>query len=259
MNRSIRVHLAPALIDPQDLAGRTVLVIDLLRATTTISYALAAGAKEVVPYVKVEEVRRAAEEARQCGEAVICGGERGGCRIEGFNLGNSPREYTPEVVAGRRVLFTTTNGTRALDHARRSDRILVACLANLSAIEKVVIDAAAIDILCAGGAGSVIREDVVAAGAFVARLARAGSTVLNDSALVALDSWRAASRGLAFENPQLTSTLAASLAEGEHGRHVISLGYEDDLALCAAVDSLDVAGEFDPRGRSVTALRGRVR
>jgi 2-phosphosulfolactate phosphatase len=259
MNRSIRVHLAPALVDPADLRGRTVLVIDLLRATTTISYALAAGAKEVVPYVDVEEVRRAADEARRRGESVLCGGERGGRRIDGFDLGNSPREYTPEIVAGRRVLFTTTNGTRALDHARHAELILVACFANLSAIEVVVKNAAAIDILCAGGAGSVIREDVVAAGAFVARLARACSATINDSALVARDAWLAGSRGLDFDSPELTPTLAASLAHGEHGRHLIALGYEEDLALCATVDSLEVAGVFDPRVRSVTALRGSVK
>lgn len=255
MERTIRVHPVPDLVAPDDLAGRTVLVIDLLRASTTICYALAGGARELAPYVDVDEVRRAAEEARRRGEAVICGGERGGTRIDGFDLGNSPREYTPQAVAGKRVLFTTSNGTKALHHCRLAERVYVACLANLTATERVVADATAVDILCAGSHGRIAREDVIAAGAYAARLSRDAESGLNDSALLALDAWRAANGGLALDRPELTPAVAASLAEGEHGRHLISLGFQEDLSVCAAVDALDLAAVFDSSSGSISALR----
>ena len=247
MPQVIRVHLAPALVTPDELAGRTVLMIDLLRASTTICYALAAGSSSVMPFVDVEDVRRAAEEARGRGEPIVCGGERGGERIEGFDLGNSPREYVPDLVAGKRVLFTTSNGTRALHHAQLAERVLVACLANLWATIDLLNEAEGVDILCAGSGGAVTREDVIAAGAYVERLTETSAASLDDSALVALDAWLAATAGIDRRTPEATERLARSLAEGRHGRHLISLGYAEDLSLCAAVDSVDVAAEFNVR------------
>lgn len=255
MTRSVRVHLAPALVAPSDLSHRTVLVIDLLRASTTICHALAAGAKDVAPFVDVEEVRRAASEARQRGETVICGGERGGRRIDGFDLGNSPREYTPDVVSGRRVLFTTSNGTRALHQARLGRQILVACLANLSATLTLLKDVVDVDILCAGSNGSVTREDVIAAGAYVAELARVDTLQADDAALVAVDAFQAATRGLELGEPETADYLAESLAAGEHGRHLITLGYEPDLRVCAAVDSIGVVAQFEPHSGLVVQHR----
>jgi 2-phosphosulfolactate phosphatase len=251
MNRTIRVHLLPALVSPDELAGRTVLVIDLLRASTTICHALANGAEEVVPFVEVDEARRAAAEAAGRGESVVCGGERGGVRIEGFDLGNSPREYLPAAVGGQRVLFTTSNGTRALHHAHVARRTLVACLANLSATLGVLQDTSDVEILCAGSEGSITREDVIAAGAYVVELTRKAAVQVNDSALVARDAWLIAAGGLDVHQTGTVKTVAQSLAEGEHGRRLISLGYADDLPLCAAIDSVGLAAEFDPRHGSI--------
>lgn len=252
MSRSVCVHLAPALVTPDALAGRTVLMIDLLRASTTICYALAAGAKDVTPFLEVDDVRRAAEKGRARGEHVVCGGERGGRPIEGFDLGNSPREYTRDTVAGKRVLFTTSNGTRALHQARFAKHTLVACLANLSATLGVLDEDAAVDILCAGSGGSVTREDVIAAGAYVAGVARADAADLDDAALVALDAWRAAGGGRDVAQSETARALAGSLAAGRHGRHLISLGYEEDLQLCATVDALDLAAEFNADSGLIT-------
>src|SRR5437773_10831626 len=91
------VYLVPDLVESAALAGKTAVVIDVLRATTTIVHALAAGAKEVVPCLEVEDARRIAKEV---GESAVLGGERGGLPIPGFDLGNSPAEYTRERVAG---------------------------------------------------------------------------------------------------------------------------------------------------------------
>src|SRR6185436_10147310 len=114
--------LLPALAEPGDLAGRTVVVIDVLRATTTIITALAAGATQVVPCQEIEEARRL---AGQFSPPAITGGERGGRQIPGFDLGNSPRAYTRKRVGGRPVVFTTTNGTRAMLRCREAGRVLI--------------------------------------------------------------------------------------------------------------------------------------
>ena len=129
--QELRVHNLPELVDEADLAGSTVVVVDLLRASTTICQALASGAVEVVPFLTIEKTLAAAAKNRP---SVVLGGERGGRRINGFDLGNSPAEYTPAAVGGRRVLLTTTNGTRALHHARLADRIVVGAMVNRSAV-----------------------------------------------------------------------------------------------------------------------------
>src|SRR5262249_5944787 len=126
------VHLLPSLTTPADLAGGLAVVIDVLRASTTICHALAAGAKEVIPCLEVEEARERANRYVP-GDAVL-GGERGGLRIEGFDLGNSPREYTPTTVGGRTVLFTTTNGTRAMRQCTEAARVVIGAFVNLSPV-----------------------------------------------------------------------------------------------------------------------------
>src|SRR4051812_24899969 len=126
--RRLRAHFLPALVEPEDLAGSTCVVIDVLRATTTIVWALAAGAREVIPCLEVEDARRAiAEYPPGTG---VCGGERSGLPIEGFELGNSPAEYTAARVAGKAVIFTTTNGARALFHCHHAQRVLIGAFAN---------------------------------------------------------------------------------------------------------------------------------
>src|SRR5687768_6552706 len=137
MPRAINVHLLPALVEPHELAGKTVVVIDVLRATTTIIHALAAGAKEVVPLLEVDEALALA--TKLPGQAVL-GGERGGKRIAGSNLGNSPLEYTPATVGGKTPVFTTTNGTRAMLRCAQARRILIAGFVNFSAICRELVE-----------------------------------------------------------------------------------------------------------------------
>ncbi len=108
--RVLNVFDLPQNIDPLALAGSVVVVIDLLRASTTICQALASGAREVVPFLEVDETLAAAAKCER--SDIVLGGERSGGKIKGFDLGNSPAEYTCETVGGRRVLITTTNGTR---------------------------------------------------------------------------------------------------------------------------------------------------
>ena len=164
----IRAYFLPQLVAPGELAGGVSVVIDVLRATTTITAALAAGAREVIPCLEVDDALRAAANL-PAGRAVL-GGERGGLKIEGFDLGNSPSDYTPATVGAKSLVFTTTNGTRAMLHAREADEIWLAALVNLSAVVGCCAEQKRIDLLCAGTGGKITREDVLLAGAIVARL-----------------------------------------------------------------------------------------
>jgi 2-phosphosulfolactate phosphatase len=238
----LRVHNLPTQIAPDALAGSTVVVIDLLRATSSICQALAAGATEVVPFLEVEDAIAAWAKSHR--EKVVLGGERHGQRIDGFDLGNSPSEYTPASVGGRRVFITTTNGTRALDHARQASRVLLGSFLNLSAVVASLQGAARIDILCAGTDGAESREDILAAGAIVEMLTANVSSdwQLDEGATEALAQWRSRGDDLAFD---LRSTPG--------GRNLLEIGMDDDLVDCARIDTLAVVPELNVSTWQITA------
>ena len=129
--KSIDVYPLPSLFEPPELRGTCAVVVDVLRATTTVLCALASGAERVVPLLDVDEAIRRRTEYPE--GSVVLGGERDGKRIDGFDLGNSPGSFTPEVVAGKTVLFTTTNGTAAMNAARLAEPIFLACFLNAAA------------------------------------------------------------------------------------------------------------------------------
>ena len=231
--QELRVHNLPSQIAEAELSGRTVVVIDLLRASSTICQALAAGATEVVPFLEVEDAVAAAADDRA---KVILGGERGGLRIDRFDLGNSPSEYTQDTVGGKRVFLTTTNGTRALHHARLARRVLVGSLLNLSALVESLREEPRVDIICAGTQGVESREDILAAGAIVEQLVARdrGAWQLDEAATVALAEWRCRGEDLAVE---LRSTPG--------GANLLSIGMDRDLVDCARVDALRIVPELD--------------
>jgi 2-phosphosulfolactate phosphatase len=239
MTQLVNVHLIPSSCDERDFSDRTAVVIDVLRASTTIVTALAAGAVEVIPRATIEDARHAAQQTRG---SVLLGGERDGLPIEGFDLGNSPGEYTADRVAGRRIVFTTTNGTAAMLKCRSAQQTFIGAFVNLSALADRVRGMDEIEILCAGTRGRVSREDVLLAGAIVDRLInRHGPTVrLNDEAALARDAWR----GVASTDPH-NSRLASALAESRGGRRVAQIGMQNDLALAAAVDGSRIVPELD--------------
>jgi len=235
--RELRVHLLPELVEPAELAGRTVVVIDVLRATTTICHALAAGATAVVPCLEIDEARA---RARALGDVARLGGERRGVRIEGFDFGNSPTEYTRAAVAGRTVVFTTTNGTKAMLRAGEAAEILIGAFVNLSAVAAAVARADYVDLLCAGTFDRITAEDALFAGAVVERLLADGKDLgngLNDQARLTCDAWRAT---VASGKP-----LAAVLRECQGGRNLIAEGFDADIDTAARLDVFDRVPRFD--------------
>lgn len=245
------VHFLPQFVAEHELAGSAVVVVDLLRASTTICQALASGAREIVPFV---EVGLAAQAVADYGrDEVLLGGERGGARIEGFDLGNSPVEYTPEVVFNRTILFTTTNGTRALDHARRADQVVIGAMVNLSAVVAFLEPIPRVDILCAGTGGHVSGEDILAAGAIVHHLLACGEVQREPSeeAKQARVAWEELLKAARSAGRSPSSQLAIELRETPGGRNLIAIGQGDDLAECAQIDRFDIAPRFDPVGQRI--------
>lgn len=243
------VHLLPRLYSPEAFSGCVAVVIDALRASATIAWALAAGATRVHPVLTVSEARALMADPRMRG--AVTGGERGGVRIEGFDLGNSPLEYTRERVGGRAVIFTTTNGTAALLHSARASRVVVASFCNMSAVcAAVADDPRPVHVVCAGTRDEVSLDDCLPAGAMVERLVGAGRHLIaDDSALLCLHAWREASaRG--------PGGVAQAMKSSRGGRGLVKLGFESDVEACSRIDALSVVPVYDPERGTITAWAG---
>ena len=253
--KKLQAHYLPQFVSEADLAGDTVVVIDLLRASTTICHALANGAREVTAFLEVGEVVRAAEDEADRSELLL-GGERGGEIIPGFDLGNSPAEYTPDEVFGRRVFFTTTNGTMALGHARLAKRVQVGAIVNLSAVAETLQGEESVHLLCAGTNGHVSRDDRLAAGAIAHAITSNSSPpdTMNDSAQAVLGEWQELLNTARALGRSPSEQLAFELRDTPGGKNLIRIGMQDDLPRCSEIDKLTVVPEFDPSSRRITAL-----
>jgi 2-phosphosulfolactate phosphatase len=240
----------PKYAPPEALADATVIVVDLLRASTTICTALAAGAECVMPFATIDETIDAALHFGR--EHVLLGGERQGKLIPGFDLGNSPAEYMPERVGGRRILFTTTNGARALDHARDARRVLVGAAVNRAAVARAVQAEERILILCAGTDGVVAREDMLTGGAIFERAMTVNITwSFNQAAGAALDDWYALSGDARSAQQPLADYFASALPGTDGGRNLINIGQDADLARCAQLDVLDIVPQLDAAANEI--------
>ena len=243
----IDVVYAPTAVTPSDVAGRTVVVIDVLRATTTIAVALSNGAKAVLPAASTEEALRIAQNLER--DAVILAGERKSVRIEGFALGNSPAEFGPETVSGKTIVMTTSNGTQALIAAQGAREIIAGAAVNFSVV--VERARAALEqhgdlvILCAGGDKQFALEDAFAAGRLTKVLLPDGGlrrVTVNDGALAALELAR-----------HYGERWLRALRASGHGRELVELGFRRDLEVCAAQDTHPVLPLY--ADRRITAHR----
>ena len=234
----VSVVFDPEMLAFSDLSLKTAVVIDVLRATTSMLAALAAGAERVIPVGEVDDARAVA--ATWPGGTVVLGGERGGRPIDGFDVGNTPQEFTPEIVAGKTVVMTTTNGTRAILMADGAPRRAIAALTNVAATAAWLsgADRGDVVLVTSGTERRVSWEDTLCAGALVRRLVDTspdGTWHLADSALIALEVWQAGQ-----------ADLGVALRRGRGGRNVKRLGIEIAFEACAALDSVSlVAGIHD--------------
>lgn len=233
-----KVVFLPQWMKPADVAGRTVVVTDVLRASTTMVAALEAGASRIRP---TPDIPTALEWKDRLGPSAVLGGERGGVIIPGFHAGNSPREFTAGSIGGRELVLCTTNGTVALESCREARRVLIGALVNVGAVADRVREDAAGTVLCAGTDGHFTSEDLLFAGALLdALMVRGVALELDDRASVALAWWRSARRRV-----DGGERLATVLGEGRGGRNLLKLGYDADIEFCADVDRLRVVPELD--------------
>ncbi len=251
MPATIHVHSLPKLTAPGSLVGSQAVIVDLLRASTTICAALHAGAACVRPVLEPQDAiaLRAKLAPREC----VLGGERKGMLIAGFDLGNSPRAYTPERVRGRDVVFTTTNGTRAIYAAAREGaaRVLIGCFANLSSLVRALaFDGRDIHVLCAGTNGDMSMEDVLCAGAIVSRVLAAGSGAFVHAAD---DQSRIAQHVMEAAEASPTGVLDVMIAS-RGGRNLIDIGLQTDVEDCARNDWLPLVPGFDPATSTITRV-----
>ena len=212
------------------------VVIDVLRATTTIAWSLQNGAEAIQAFADLAELEAAA--AAWPAEKRLRAGERGGKRVEGYDLGNSPLAVTPELVCGKRIFMSTTNGTRSLEAVKPVPLLVTACLPNRTAVARRLVESGVqrVWVVGSGWEGDYSLEDSLAAGAVISAAMElavsphVGVSTGNDEALAALALWQ-----------QWRHDTETCLRAASHGQRLIGIGNHDaDFACCAALDSLTI-------------------
>jgi len=230
----IDIQLLPIKFDPLSISAHTVAVIDVLRATSVIIHALSQGATEIIPVATIEEALSRITQFPE-GTALL-GGERESRKIEGFDLGNSPREYIGERIKGKRLILTTTNGTKAFHRVSSGREILATSFFNIGAIARHCLDMRTnLLIFPSGDEGRFSLEDVVCGGMLIDRMLEKGKgpfslTDASQSALILYERFK--------EN------LVKALRLSTHGQDLIERGFEEDLSYCAQVDITNVVPIF---------------
>lgn len=224
----IEVFFSPAGIDELGMRGRNVIIIDVLRATTTICTALSNGAREVIPTADIENATKISSNLSS--DSRLLGGERQGKKIDGFDLGNSPVEYTPEKVKNRSIIFTTTNGAGAIHKCRYASTALVASFVNVSAIVETIVEIGGTwTILCSGRQGAFSVEDATCAGMIISKVKEITDVDTEDAGLTTL---------ILYKNYK--KSILGMLKKSQHGQYLMSIGFEEDLKVCSSVDSVPV-------------------
>ena len=188
--KRLRVLMTRQEIEPEKLPDATVVVVDVFLATTTLLTILENGARSVYPVASLEEAEELGSTFDR--KRLLRGGEQDAERIEGYDLGPYPEEYTPEVVTGKDVVFVTTNGTRAIDDAASAKKLLLGCLRNAPAVARRLEASRteSVYVVCAGSAGRFTVEDFLGASTILSHLNKDGyldDWRLNDAAWLALD------------------------------------------------------------------------
>jgi len=211
----IDVVLSPALLEYYDISGKVVVVIDIFRASSSIVYGLENGAIEIIPVKTLEECLSFGR------ENFLLAAERDGKVMPGFDFGNSPFSYTREMVEGKRIVLTTTNGTHAIDLAKDAYKVLIGSFFNQKAIcDKLIQLGKDVILLCAGWKNKFNIEDTLFAGAVVQEL-RGKFQPEGDSAIAAQDLYEVYS-----------DDMSILLTKSSHSKRLIQLGIEQDALFC---------------------------
>jgi len=224
----------PEEIKNTKLAGKLVVVIDVLRASSTIVTALANGCKGFIPIFSPDQAKKKAQQFAK--ERVLLGGEREGIKVEGFDLGNSPREYKREVVKDKTIIFSTTNGVKTLEMSKNAHRIIIGSFLNLHTICDYCTNYQGdILIICAGKEGKYSLEDTACAGMLIDSFKNAfpGTHQELDANLTAWVLYK-----------KFGNNILEILRKSQHGRHLESIGLEKDLKFCSQLDFFHIVPIF---------------
>ena len=224
----------PEEIKNTELAGKLVVIIDVLRASSTIVTALANGCRGFIPILSPDKAKKKAQEFEK--ERVLLGGEREGIKIEGFDLGNSPREYKKEVAKGKTIIFSTTNGVKTLEMVKGAHRIIIGSFLNLQAVCDYCTNYKGdISIICAGRKGKFSLEDTACAGMMINSLKDVfpGDHQEIDANLTAQLLY------VKFGN-----NILEILRKSQHGRYLESIGLGEDLKFCSQMDLFHIVPIF---------------
>ena len=229
----IFVYHTPELT-PTDTVPECAIAVDVLRATSTIATVLAAGGEAVQVFSDLDQLMAVSE--KWPSEKRLRAGERGGAKVAGFELGNSPLDCTAELVAGRRLFISTTNGTRALQRIEKAPIVLAAALINRAAVVNFLLEKQpeTVWIVGSGWEGSFSLEDTVCAGAIAHSICQQTNCSLKDingndeviSAIALYSQWQ--------------NDLLGLLHQASHGQRLLRLECLEDLKYCSQTDILDV-------------------
>lgn len=234
----IEIVLLPEEIQGKDLSDYLVVIIDVLRASSTITTALAEGAKKIIPVFAPQEAKQRV--TKLCSHQVLLCGERGGEKLAGFDLGNSPLEYISPKVKGKVIVLTTTNGIRAINLACKAAKIIIGCFLNIQAITQYCkCHTKNILLLCAGDRGNISLEDTVCAGMIKYLMEKNKEdkksifSFTNDDARIASLVYR-----------QFKDDLLHMLKSSIWGQKLSAMGFEKDLLFCAQQNKYQIIPEW---------------
>jgi 2-phosphosulfolactate phosphatase len=221
--KTIDVCLSPDLMHQYNVADRTVVVVDILRATSCMTTAFAHGVAAITPFARLEDCLA----TKALG--YFTAGERDGKKVDGFDLGNSPFEYMDEKLRGQKIAFTTTNGTQAIARSAGAREIIIGSFLNLSAVANHVLQGNnSVLVLCAGWKGKVNLEDTLFAGALV-EATKAHIEAECDAPLMAQHLYN-----------QGKSNMVAYLQNASHVKRLKKLNIEKDIAFCVTEDTYPI-------------------
>jgi len=230
----IDVFLVPSEVNGEELRGRTCVVIDVLRTSSSMLQAFANGCREIIP---VESVERALALHSTLFDAdVLLCGERNGVKIDGFHSGNSPHEYSRRAVEHKSIIFTSTNGTGALVKTKSSAAAYLCGFQNVDVVAGAVsggIDA--LCIICAGQDNHFALEDVVCAGMIIDKIRRtaAQEPLLSDAALTAHKLY-----------DHYAPDLQSMVRQAAHGKALMKIGMENDLDFCVRTNNIPLLLQY---------------
>jgi len=230
----INVLFSPVNADELYFANKTTVIIDVLRASSTIINAISNGAKEVIPVATVEFAVKVS--GGMFGGQTLLGGERNTKKIEGFALGNSPIEYSKDIVEDKFIVFFSTNGSKAIVKAKFSENLVVCSFNNLSSVAKYLLQLKNdVEIVCAGNNNNFSFEDSVCAGKLIEEIKKKKKNIeISDSSAAAFALYET-----------FGSDILEMLKNTEQGKKLIENGFEEDLQFCSELNINSAIPYFD--------------